>query len=131
MYRCIPFVVNNTPEKDWLFSILRQTQSIQAQDEWYLEYLLNKSDSDIIVFCAHYTIWAKKVASILFVIFMITDECIWWAPWRVCFGGLPMGYQLSNPAPLPPQYPDHMLPILSHLINTEWVTQEAITHTEN
>ena len=122
MYRCIPFVVNNTPEKDWLFSILRQTQSIQAQDEWYLEYLLNKSDSDIIIFCAH-----QYTSGILFIIFMITDECIWWAPWRVCFGGLPMCYQLSS---APPHYPDHMLPILSQLINTEWVTQDAISHTD-
>ena len=107
MYRCIPFVVNNTPEKDWLFSILRQTQSIQAQDEWYLEYLPNKTDSDIIIL---YTIWAKNWHNIVANFY---DH--WWMhlmrSWWVCFGWLPMCYPLSNPAP-PPQCNDHMLPML-------------------
>ena len=115
MYRCIPFVVNNTPEKDWLFSILRQTQSIQAQDEWYLEYLPNKTDSDIIIL---YTIWAKRFGIILLLIFMITDECIWWGPGEFVLADCQcvISYLIPRPSPIPWLYASNIESVDKHWV---------------
>lgn len=114
MYRCIPFVVNNTPEKDWLFSILRQTQSIQAQDEWYLEYLPNTTDSDSIIL---YTIWAKKWR-ILLLIFMITDECIWWGPGEFVLADCQcvISYLIPRPSPIPWPYAPNIESVDKHWV---------------
>lgn len=131
MYRCFPFAVNNTPEKDWLFSILRQTQSSQAQDEWYLEYLLNKSGSGIIILydtrlCPsmksnrdtewNIELWPHPPAHHIILIFYDhwwMHLMSWWPGGFVLAGcQCVISYLIPRPSPI---YSDHMLPILGTL----------------
>ena len=115
MYRCIPFVVNNTPEKDWLFSILRQTQSIQAQDEWYLEYLPNIRLTRISSYCTQF---GQRTGIILLLIFMITDECIGWGPGEFVLADCQcvISYLIPRPSPIPWPYATNIESVDKHWV---------------
>ena len=67
-------------------------------------------------YCTQHNL-GKGVSSVAYYIPHLYDQ--WWmhlmSAWWVCFGWLPMCYQLSNPS----QYSDHMLPIMG-TVDKHW-----------